>query len=405
MTRRTRRISGFAKIPVREPFVLVGQHPQIVSAICLGVLSVIALCGALYVARAYLLPLAAALVFSVILAPICSRLEWFRLPRMVAAVMALALAAGVAWLAFTLIAQPANRWISNAPAVMDRAERQFKKLQAPLKPLTDISREVQDISIVPPDGAPKPRTVVVEGPELTQSLLASVQVIAVQLGFVLLLTFLLLITREEFREKLIAFQPTLPDRVRTARAFRDMEKRVSGYFVTFSIINIVLGVATGLACWHLGLPEPAMWGGLAAVFNFIPFLGPVVMMALLGIAGLATYNDLLDASFPMLAFIGISFLEANLITPTIVGRRMTLNPLAIVLAVSFWIWIWGPAGGVIALPLLIMFKVVCDHTPALRVVGALIGAPLLRPKPDEAPASPPPAPPQSFPEISATFAE
>jgi len=197
--------------------------------------------------------------------------------------------------------------------------------------------------------------------------------------------------------------------VRTARAFRDMERRVSGYFVTFSIINLILGTATGLACWRLGLPEPAMWGGLAAVFNFVPFLGPVVMMALLGVAGLATYNDLLDASFPMLAFIGISFLEANLITPTIVGRRMTLNPLAIVLAVSFWIWIWGPAGGVIALPLLIMFKVVCDHTPVLRVVGALIGAPLVRPKEDQkeskTPAPPPPAPPEPIPQISVTFAK
>ena len=121
-----------------------------------------------------------------------------------------------------------------------------------------------------------------------------------------------------------------------------------------------------------------MWGGLAALFNFIPFLGPVITMALLGLAGLATFDTLLEASFPVLAFMGISFLEANLITPTIVGRRMTLNPLAIILAVSFWIWLWGPVGGVIGLPLLIMFKVVCDHTLPLRVVGALIGAPLVR---------------------------
>ena len=121
-----------------------------------------------------------------------------------------------------------------------------------------------------------------------------------------------------------------------------------------------------------------MWGGLATMLNFIPFLGPAIMMGLLGLAGLATFNTLVVASFPVLAFMGISFLEANLITPTIVGRRMTLNPLAIILVVSFWIWIWGPVGGVIALPLLIMFKVICDHTPALRVVGALIGAPLVR---------------------------
>lgn len=183
--------------------------------------------------------------------------------------------------------------------------------------------------------------------------------------------------------KFIAFQPTLKERVRAARVFRDVSRRVSGYIVTFSIINVLVGTATGLACWQLGLPEPLMWGGLAALFNFIPFLGPVITMALLGLAGLATFDTLPQAAYPVLAFMGISFLEANLITPTIVGRRMTLNPLAIILTVSFWIWMWGPIGGVIGLPLLIMFKVVCDHTPPLRVVGALIGAPLVRASKEE----------------------
>ena len=102
------------------------------------------------------------------------------------------------------------------------------------------------------------------------------------------------------------------------------------------------------------------------------------MMGLLGMAGLATFETLIEASFPLLAFMAISFLEANIITPTVVGKRMTLNPLAIILVVSFWIWLWGPIGGVVALPLLIMFKVICDHTPPLRVIGALIGAPLVR---------------------------
>lgn len=154
-----------------------------------------------------------------------------------------------------------------------------------------------------------------------------------------------------------------------------------------------------------------MWGGLATIFNFVPFLGPAIMMGLLGLAGLATFDTLVEASFPVLAFMGISFLEANLITPTIVGRRMTLNPLAIILVVSFWIWIWGPVGGIIALPLLIMFKVICDHTPPLRVVGALIGAPLVRVgrvESETIPISPapaiiedaePPPPPQSQPPI------
>ncbi len=378
MARRKRRASGFAAIPVHEPFLIVERNPQLVAAICLSVMAIIALCAALWLAKAFLLPIAVALVFSVILGPLCSRIEWFWIPRPIAALMGLIIAGGVAWLAFALIAEPASRWMENAPQTIQRAERQLRKLQEPLKPFTDISKEMQGLQIVPAQAAPASRTVVMQEPGFAQSLLASAQTLIAQAGFVFILCYFLLITRDEFRIKFIAYQPTLKERVRAARVFRDVGRRVSGYIVTFSIINMFVGIGTGLACWQLGLPEPLMWGGLAALFNFIPFLGPVITMALLGLAGLATFDTLLEASFPVLAFMGISFLEANLITPTIVGRRMTLNPLAIILVVSFWIWMWGPVGGVIGLPLLIMFKVVCDHTPPLRVVGALIGAPLVR---------------------------
>jgi predicted PurR-regulated permease PerM len=382
MTRRRKRSSGFAGIPVHEPFVIVERHPQVVTAICLSVLAAIAICTALYVARAYLLPIAAALVFAVILSPLCGFFEWFRIPRVIAALFALIFAGGIVYAGFALIAQPASHWVENAPETLDKAQRQLKKLREPFQPLQDFSKEVDKIQIMPPT-TPATRSVVLQGPSLTQSLLASAQTLVVQAGFVVLLAYFLLITREEFRLKIIAFQPTLRARVRMARVFRDMKRRVGGYIVTFSAINIVVGVCTGLACWQLGLPDPIMFGGIATILNYIPFVGPTITIALLGLAGLATYDTILQASFPALAFMAISFVENNAVTPMIMGRRMTLNPLAIILAVSFWTWIWGPVGALISLPILIMFKVVCDHIPAFQVVGALIGAPLSRDKPLE----------------------
>ncbi len=323
------------------------------------------------------LPIVIALIFAVLLSPLCRLLERLWIPRPLAAVLALVLAGVVVWFTFSVIAQPAARLFEDAPAMMNRAEKHLRALQAPLKPLTDISREVEGLNIVEP-ATPPSRTVVMQEPGLVSSIMSSAQIVVVQTGLVFILCFFLLLTRSEFRIKVIAFQPTLRARVRAARVFRDVGRRVTGYMVTFSTINLCVGIATGLACWQLGLPEPLMWGGLAMLFNFIPFLGPALMMGLLGFAGLATYDTLLEASFPLLAFMVISFLEANFLTPTIIGRRMMLNPLAIILVVGFWIWLWGPLGGVIALPLLIMFKVICDHTPPLRVVGALIGAPLVR---------------------------
>jgi predicted PurR-regulated permease PerM len=386
MATRRKRSSGFAGIPVHEPFIIVERNPQVVTAICLTVLAIIGFCVALYVARAFLLPIATALVFSVILAPICSRIEWFRIPRAIAALLALILAGATVYAGFSFIAQPAARWMENAPQTLKKAERHLSKLREPLKPLQDISDEVGNLQIVP-NNTPRSRTVVVEGPALTQSLLASAQVIVVQTGFVFLLAYFFLLTREEFRLKIIAFQPTLRRRVRAARTFRDMRRRVAGYIVTFAMINLGVGIATGLACWQLGLPEPAMWGGIAALLSFVPFVGPMITIGILILAGLSTFDTLVQASLPALAFWAISTIESNAVTPLVMGRRMTLNPLAIILSVSFWTWMWGPVGGLISLPLLIMFKVICDHTPAFRVVGALIGAPLVRDRGAEEPAA------------------
>ncbi len=366
------------------------RNPQLVAAVSLAILVGLAVCLAFWAAKDFFLPIAVALVFSVLLGRFCGLLESIWIPRPLAAFLAIATAGVVVWLAFSAIAQPASRWIEDAPQLIKRASRHIQELQAPLKPLTDISNQVEDLNLGQP-ATPQSRTVVMQEPDLAQFVMASAQTAVAQIGLVFILSLFLLNTRDDFRIKFLAFQPTLARRVRAARVFRDVSHRVTGYIVTFATINFFVGVATGLACWQLGLPDPLMWGGLAMLCNFIPFLGPVIMMGLIGLASLATFDTLLQASFPLLAFVAISFVEANLLTPTIVGRRMTLNPLAIILVVSFWIWLWGPVGGIIALPLLIMFKVICDHTPPLQGIGILIGAPLERnakpivtpqPKPD-----------------------
>ena len=375
--KRRQRASAGPEIAPRAPFLIVEPNPPLVAAASLAILVGLAMCVALWAAKDYLLPIAVALVLSVLLAPLCRLIERFWIPRPPAAFLALATAGVIVWLAFSAIAQPASRWMDDAPQLIKRASRHLQELQAPLKPLTDISNQVEDLNIGQP-ATPPSRTVVMQEPGLAQFVMASAQTAVAQTGLVFILSLFLLNTREDFRIKFLAFQPTLPRRVRAARVFRDVSRRVTGYIVTFATINFFVGLATGLACWRLGLPEPLMWGGLAMLCNFIPFLGPVIMMGLIGLASLATFDTLLQASFPLLAFIAISFVEANLVTPTIVGRRMTLNPLAIILVVSFWIWLWGPVGGIIALPLLIMFKVICDHTPPLQGIGILIGAPLER---------------------------
>jgi predicted PurR-regulated permease PerM len=376
MKRSLRRQRSWAFQAPREAFVVVERKPQVVIAVCLVALLALVVCGVVYFARAYFLPIACAFVFAVILAPVCNRLERWRVPRTISAVLAILMTMGMMYAGFSIVAKPAAKWLDQAPTLIRNAERELYQLQAPLRAVRSISNEVENLTESAPGAA---RTVVVEGPGLTGVLLASAQVIAVQTLFVLVLIYFFLITREDFRLKLIAFQPSLRKRVRMARIHRDVERRVSGYIVTVSIINLVFGVAVGLALWQLGLPQPVMWGGVAALLNFVPYLGPAVTIGLLGLAGLAEFDTLLGAALPILAYLALSFVENSILTPLVMSRRMTLNPLAIILSVSFWTWVWGPVGGLVSLPLLIMLKTVCDHTPSLRAIGGLLGAPLERP--------------------------
>ncbi len=360
----------------RDAMSLMERKPNLILAVCVGLLTLIALAATFYVARAYLLPIATAFVFAVILSPICSRLDDLLLPRAVSALVAIGLASGFAYFVFSMIAEPAAAWLEDAPQSIRKAEQELEQLREPLDKVQSLSNEVEELAA--PSSERGEQAVVVEGPQLTQSLMSSFQTFAIQLLFVCVLVYFFLLTRHEFRDKIVAFQPTLSRRVRTARMFREVERRVSGYIVTFSAINIVMGIAVGLSCWALGLPNPIMLGGLAGLLNFIPYVGPAISVALLGLAGLTALDTLVGMLMPILAYLAINFLESNVFTPLIMGRRMTLNPLVIILTASFWTWIWGPVGGLISLPMLIMLKVVLEHTPQARPLAALIGPPLAR---------------------------
>lgn len=375
--RRVGTVGRAATTLPRDAINLVERKPNLVVAICVATLTLIALCATFYVARAYLLPIATAFVFAVILSPICSRLDDFHLPRAVSALVAIGIAGGFAYFVFSMIAEPAAAWIEEAPQSIRKAEQELESLREPLDKVQSLSDEVEQLA-APEGAAAQQQAVVVQGPQLTQSLMSSFQTFAIQLLFVCVLVYFFLLTRDEFRDKIVAFQPSLSRRVRAARMFREIERRVSGYIVTFSAINIVMGVAVGLSCWALGLPNPVMLGGLAGLLNFIPYVGPAITVGLLGLAGLTALDSLVGVAMPILAYLAINFLEANVFTPLIMGRRMTLNPLVIILTASFWTWIWGPVGGLISLPMLIMLKVVLEHTPQARPLAALIGPPILR---------------------------
>ena len=142
---------------------------------------------------------------------------------------------------------------------------------------------------------------------------------------------------------------------------------------TMLIINIGLGVATGIGMLAIGMPSPLIWAGLAAILNFVPYLGPITLTVLLTLTGLVHFETFAGAAVAPMIYIVLNFIESNFITPTVIGVRLTISPLAVILNISFWTWLWGPAGAVLSIPVLVIFKTVCDYSTFLRPIGLLIG--------------------------------
>jgi predicted PurR-regulated permease PerM len=189
---------------------------------------------------------------------------------------------------------------------------------------------------------------------------------------IFVLLYFLLATGTILRENIILALPTLRDKKQALQVTSDVQHGVSDYLLTVILINLGLGVAIGVAMYVIGLPNPALWGAMAVLFNFIPYLGAIAGSLIVTIVGLVTYAMPVEALLAPAIYIAINSLEAYLITPAILSRRLTINPIAVFLSVIFWGWIWGVAGALMAVPILASIKVICDATDRLAPVSQFL---------------------------------
>jgi len=220
--------------------------------------------------------------------------------------------------------------------------------------------------------AAAPRAVTIETPNsLLDFLATSAPFALIQAFFAILVIFFFLSGWTRMRRRTITSRTSFTSAMTTARVIQEMVDATSAYLGTITLINLALGVVLSAALWAYGMPTPLMWGGIATLLNYIPYLGPIAVALLLAVGALMTYPDPWYAAVPPAIFIGIHLIEANLITPTIVGRRLTINPLLILVALSFWGWVWGTTGALLAVPLLIIFKTVLDAAGKPDIAGFL----------------------------------
>ncbi|WP_162409223.1 AI-2E family transporter [Acuticoccus sediminis] len=334
--------------------------------IILATLSVLA---AFDYAESLVLPVVLAFVISLTLTPINLWLQRRIWPGLSAflLVSAVTMALGIA--ALTL-AQPVTSFIDDAPTIGRQLKLRLEEFRNPLETITEASKEVEQITKAASD--PMVREVVVRQPGLLNRAASNIGNIASTLVVAIALTYFLLVTNRLIYEKIVHASPKLSDKKRSLLVVNNIVTTVSKYLLTITIINAGFGVSIAITMYLLDMPSPALWGLAAFLLNYLPFVGSLIGTGSGMLIGLLTYNDPIWALAPGLAYFTLTTLEGHFITPSVLGQRLELNPVAILLSIALWGFIWGVAGVILAVPILIIVKVMSDNIPEMQLFGTFL---------------------------------
>ena len=341
------------------------------SDLALVALVIFATLYTLYFARALMLPVVLAVLFSILLAPSVRALRRVQVPEALGALIVLLMVIAVLGFAIDKLSEPATEWLNKAPQSLSQIERKTKSLKNFVGEIRRLTDRITTMTRGP--GEKPPREVVVENMNWSGVLLGQTQYFLVGSLSTLILLYFLLASGDTFLRKLVRILPRLRDKVRAVEVTREIQHEIGRYFLTVGCINIALGVVTAIAMWILGMPNPALWGVLVAILNFIPYVGPTLSMITLTLAALLTFESLSQALLVPLVFIGLTLFEGQFLQPIIVGRRLALNPVVIFISFLVWGWLWGIAGLLIAVPLLVTIKICCERLEPLTPIAEFLG--------------------------------
>lgn len=361
---------------VPDPDDPAGRRARLQSAIVLllGIGLFLALPFVLSIGAVVFLPPVTAMIFTIVLSPLADRLTRLGLPNMLASFIAICALIAVVLLALLLILQPAFVMVDQVPLLARQVAQRFAELRGNLSWVSDVNRQLARIT-----GHSATREVVVASPSVIEQVAFATPSVILETLLTLLMTFFMIESRIRMKRRILLDRHSFSASVRLARVLRDVQERVASYILTVAQVNFGVGVLVALGAWGFGMSAPVMWGGLAFVLNFLPYLGPLMMMGLLGLVGLGTSSSVALGLVPMLAFLCLHAVESNIVTPSILGARFTLNPVAILLSISYFSWIWGVLGALLSVPILLTISALLDHIGRPNVVGFLFGEALFEP--------------------------
>ena len=339
-------------------------------------LLLLAVLTVLYLARDLVLPIVAALILSLVFLPLVRGMKKIFIPAPLGAgLVVVTLLAGLVAGVYNL-AEPASDWLNKAPKSLREIDSKLRSVTGSVHSVATATAQVQDITEKLANGGEvkkKPREVIVQASTLSGAFFYSAKNFTVSAVSTLVLLYFLLASGDLFLRKTIAVTPRFSDKKRAVDIAQQVEIAVSKYLFTVALINIGLGCAVAVAMYLLGVPNPILWGVMVAALNFIPYIGDIISFSLLTVVGLLTFDQLWQSLLVPGVFYLLTAIEGYLITPLIVSRRLSLNPVVIILSVLFWGWMWGVPGALLAVPILVALKTLCDRIESLNVVGEYLG--------------------------------
>lgn len=346
--------------------------PPAIRSLALTGLFILALFYTLYFARAVFLPIVLAILLNFLFSPVVRTLKRARIPEPVGAALVLATFVGTVVFAAFRLAGPASEWIEKAPESLQRVEYQLRDIKRPVEQVQEAAKQVERVAGVESrssgDGSVR-----VEQVMFSETLLGETREFLAAAVILVVLLYFLLASGDLFLRKLVRLMPRLEDKKRAVEIARQTQRDVSAYLFTITVVNALLGGLVAGAMHLLGLPNPILWGVAAGLLNFVPYLGAIVTMLVLGLVALLTFDDLGKALLVPGVFLVLNLLEAYIITPIVLGRRLMLNTVVLFVGLIFWGWMWGIAGAILAVPMLATLKILCDRIEPLRPVGEFLG--------------------------------
>ena len=346
------------------------NHPEMSSArdartIFLGILCLIAVLACLYVAQDIVVPVVLALVLKLLLQPLVSLLERLHVPRPAGALIALAVLLSVFVGLGMLLSSPAAQWVSQLPQTWPQLQQKFAFIRDPVQ---HVQRTFDQMGI----RLGSPTSLLSNPLGMATAVLGGTGTVAAHLLETLLVLFYLLVFGETFLRRFVEVLPRFADKREAVEITLRVERDLSAYLLTITVINTAVGCATAGVMWLCDVPGPVLWGVVAFCLNFVPILGPFCGIVLFLAVGLISKGPAWAALLPAALYFGIHVMEGEIITPMLLANRFTINPVAVILSLIFWYWMWGVPGAILAVPVLAIIKIVADRLPPFRAFGHLL---------------------------------